>query len=488
MQQPLSVNPRVQTVLPLSVEERWPATELVRDLSDALGDRIKWPKLERALVTNLPLFNVFTTPDVLQQMLQNRPVGLLNLILAHPALREFWDQNGLVWQLLFINLMHKQLRPVVLHNYARLALMHHRTWLEWHSLLPADRYDVWWASAERQPGPLEYISFEELADCYKSSHLLYSPNTLRTLFFKQHQTDNDDDNGDKKKETMSWWDFLFTPSITPGQEQDDTKWENAIVQYNHLLRMLVHLTARLHYIDRHLQTTKWARYDDGHNNPVAELLQGGENARCVRFFDDALYVVQRKDSKQLSLAPVSVLLGVIQKVAVKLNQYTLKEKPPAVQRHLTSNIVVPEVDVTLELVQQFQMAKKEVDALLAYLQAMPEGEEPPALVYERDNKQDMQLYERELFALHPWSLYNTPQKQKALLLSELRRMRQKYGEEEIREKYSHYAPLTDICAHCLMNEPEHLDTLLSVAFCNQACLKQYYDAHDVDLTPLLESV
>jgi hypothetical protein len=173
-------------------------------------------------------------------------------------------------------------------------------------------------------------------------------------------------------------------------------------------------------------------------------------------------------------------LRVARAISSIVNQYSAQQKPPAVWHKITSDLLVPEPDVSVEAVKQLLLAQKETADLLAYLTAMPDTEEPPPLVYQQLDEQDMLRDERELFAQHPWSLYNTPQKQKALLMSELRRMQTLYGEEEIRRKFSHYMPLVEHCAHC-EKTATHVDGLLSLGFCDQQCLQQYYDRHDVTI-------
>jgi hypothetical protein len=383
------------------------------------------------------LYSLLEDASEVLNLLHNYPLFLMQQILSSTALSAFFEQwKDRLWQILLDSAVRRAVDRDDTHIYPFLVAQYNQTRQQWGTLMPPQSQlaDLWNEQLTRD------TSFANFVQIVRG-------------FWEGRQV------GGALSSIALGSDETFQVHAEPLED-------HTVVFYNPLLRLFVHCVTRLLFVWG-TQTVEHTKVRRELQSVLASVLRV-DRPTTLYFYSDLMLVARRgavpfmQTDRQQTLS----------KQAQLIRQYADK----ATQRWKDGRLDRTALDLLLA----------DVASLEQYIRFYVAGNQSPALYtaleFQPLREMQLSLWRQQLFGER--GLYSSSSKQRLLLQKELERIGQDKRNPVSLQLY--YEAALKRCASCRRPEPEHVDQLLALAFCDDQCCQKHYETHNIQANQLIQ--
>ncbi len=365
----------------------------------------------------------FGAPEALTEVILERPILLLNLIQTNKALQKFWEQTPDIWLILIDNLILNESNPLFLDTYPFFAIANRRARVVL-DIVP----DI----------------VERRRKRYGDGDFMYKP--------------------------------MFAGSFNEvgkflGHEQSETEpLSYQLVYYDDLTKIFIEMLQIISYLYEAGSETGRLVFVHPRRALAAYITTEIRDVDCL---EDCFLI---KKGKEDGSSPLKYSLSSMQTSVKEVKRIADLYKPGITRKEdarteivrddgLFTSVVAAYPKTLLDLFLRLKvLANALVDVLTKHFNGTEVITQKEAVYIDLDKAiatpYRSMLYDKEQ------GIYNTPDKQRTLLLGLLRRTLRYSWLDDMIETYGQMVPLSCFVCH---KETHMVDPLLKKAFCNQAC-------------------
>lgn len=384
-----------------------------------------YPVMQEPLVMTF-----FGAPDALYEVMTERPIMLLSLIQTNKALETFWKRFEDIWIRMIYNILEREINRCLADTYPFFVVANHRARQALAPLLAEINLD-------------KYLNVKHYGD---------ADFLMRSV-------------------------FTMDPFNEPGKfvgralgSKEEVRYQ--IIYYNPVTKLYVQLLQYVHNLQLYYGKNETRLYIAETSICLGDYIHLDSVNRNIDCLDDCFIVNITGGAKPLQY-DLQKMKERVMKIRTLLRVHRIERIADSTGKReiLKGNVSVgryPEI-----VIDMFSQAHKLADRLLDMLTShfngtmilIQEEAEPIELNKALATPYYALLYDRDQ------GLYNTPDKQRSLLMAVLRNAQSSwvFGENMV-TKYGQSTPLNCVVCH---SETHSVDLLLMYAFCTDECRSAY---------------
>jgi hypothetical protein len=457
------------------------------------------------VLTN-PVFNILQTPEAIVDALKTKPIAFLNLLQTHSSMSQFWKKHPDVWKILLDQIIRLEIgnkRKIIYDLWPWFIIKHHETVSKNKSMGTVRNSQLHSKFSLDIPNPDNFEYDRKWMDDYYTLKRKIKSHSMPITYLAKHISPEYflPLNADKYK-------------LTRTRDHEDLSGfdRSFIVKYDRLTYLYLTLYFAIEHVNKFIRRR---RVTLPMLSTYAFTIMLSTDFDLFKYDTFFLVLVKSHDVNrnkidekilQMELGRYGIEFDGFRKRRIQIDVKDLLESYESDIEKVT--FIFDDNNTTFEVVDtsenwisgiRYDIGMYNIyksipilcNEILEYLKQNLDKIEPFE-VHEIDQN-DINEARIQLFGKNG-GIYDTPEKQRALLLYELNCLalmksnseNSKIGMDKLKKRYGAHIWNKTQCASCLSEGVNHVDPLINISFCDNKnqCRSMYYEKHNISLENL----